>query len=140
MVIVLPRRCAVVVAIVGLALVAGCSRRTTYQVTGHAQYKDGSPITGGVRLVHFEPTASSPATIRKAATGEIGADGSFEMFTRKPGDGVIPGKYAVTFVVMDKPMGGKMLIPPKYVSPVDTPFEINVDGDKSGLSYELEKQ
>jgi hypothetical protein len=126
---------------VGLALSVGCSGgRKTYQASGRAQYKDGSPITGGVRVVHFEPTQSSTATIRKAATGEIGTDGSFEMFTRKPGDGVIAGKYAVTFTVMDKPMGGKMLIPQKYVSAAETPFEITVDGDKTGLSYELEKQ
>jgi len=104
------------------------------------QYKDGTPITGGVRVVHFEPTQSTTAKIRKAATGEIATDGTFEMFTRKPGDGVIPGKYAVTFVIMDKPMGGKMLIPQKYVDAAETPFEINVDGNKSGLVYELEKQ
>jgi hypothetical protein len=74
------------------------------------------------------------------ATGEIRADGSFDLFTRKPGDGVIAGKYAVLFTVLDKPMGGKSLIPAKYNSAVDSPFEITVDGDKTGLSYELEKQ
>ena len=134
-------KCALLVVVVGLALAVGCSRgRRTYQVAGRVQYKDGSPITGGVRVVHFEPTRSSTAEIRKAAVGEIGTDGSFAMFTRKPGDGVIPGKYAVTFAVMDKPMGGKMLILQKYVSAAETPFEITVDGDKADLLYEMEKQ
>ncbi len=62
------------------------------------------------------------------------------MFTRKPGDGVIAGKYAVTFVVMDKPMGGKSLIPPSTVARLKLPFEITVDGNKTGLLYELEQQ
>jgi hypothetical protein len=41
--------------------------------------------------------------------------------------------------MLDKPMGGKLLIPPKYNIGADTPFEISVDGDKTGLLYELEK-
>jgi hypothetical protein len=82
---------------------------------------------------------SSTAEIRKLATGEIGSDGRFQMYTRKPGDGVIPGKYAVTFTVMDKPMGGKSLILPKYTSAAETPFEIDVDGNKTETVYELEK-
>jgi hypothetical protein len=133
------RRCIYLVLCALLVSQIGCSGRSTYQASGRVQYKDGSPVTGGVRVIHFEPTQSSTATIRKAATGEIAPDGSFEMFTRKPGDGVIAGKYAVTFVVMDKPMGGKSLIPAKYGSEAETPFEIDVDGNKTGLLYELEK-
>jgi hypothetical protein len=124
----------------GLLSQAGCSKRSAYQVTGHVQHKDGTPITGGTRVVHFEPTASSTATIRKMAIGEIAPDGSFTMYTRKPGDGVIPGTYAVTFTVLDKPLGGKSLIPAKYSDAAATPYEINVDGDKTELKYEIEKQ
>jgi hypothetical protein len=133
------KRCLCLILAAILISQIGCSDRTTFQVSGRVQFKGGSPLTGGVRTIHFEPTQSSTATIRKAATGEIAPDGSFEMFTRKPGDGVIAGKYAVTFVVMDKPMGGKSLIPAKYGSEAETPFEIDVDGNKTGLLYELEK-
>jgi hypothetical protein len=124
----------------GVACVAGCGGRTTYQVTGRVQYNDGSPITGGVRVIRLEPTDDTTAEIRKVASGTIAPDGTFEMFTRKPGDGVIAGKYWVTFTVMDKPMGGKLLIPPKYTTVDGTPFDIVVDDDKSDLLYELEKQ
>jgi len=133
------KRCISLVFCATLVSQIGCSGRSTFQASGRVQYKDGSPVTGGVRVIHFEPTQSSTATIRKAATGEIAPDGSFEMFTRKPGDGVIAGKYAVTFVVMDKPMGGKSLIPGKYGSEAQTPYEIDVDANKTGLLYELEK-
>jgi hypothetical protein len=122
-----------------LVSLIGCGGRTTHQVTGRVQYTDGSPITGGVRVIRLEPAEDSTAEIRKVASGIIGQDGSFEMFMRKPGDGVFPGKYKVTFSVMDKPMGGKLLIPAKYTTVEETPFEIVVDEDKPGQLYELEK-
>jgi hypothetical protein len=122
-----------------LPTVVGCGSRESYEVSGLARYKDGSPITGAVRVIRLEPTQDTTATILKAAGGTIAPDGSFEVFTRKPGDGVIPGKYAVTFTVLDNAMGGRSLIPQKYTNAVDTPFEIVVDDDKKGLEYELEK-
>jgi hypothetical protein len=108
-------------------------------VSGRVQYTDGSPITGGVRVIRLEPADDTTAEVRKVASGIIAPDGTFEMFTRKPGDGVIAGKYLVTFTVMDKPMGGKLLIPEKYTTVDGTPFDIVVDDDKSGLLYELAK-
>jgi hypothetical protein len=109
-------------------------------VSGKAVYADGSPITGGARVIRLEPSSDTTAEIRKVASGVIEQDGSFELFTQKPGDGVIAGKYKVTFTVMDKPMGGKSLIPLKYTTDDQTPFELVVDDDKTGLTYELEKQ
>jgi hypothetical protein len=122
------------------ALLTGCGKRASYQASGRAQFKDGSPLTGGVRVVHFEPADNSPAAVRRMATGQIATDGTFEMFSRKPGDGVIPGIYIVTFQVQDKPMGGKLLIPEKYTQAASSPFDIHVDGDKTDLLFELEKK
>ena len=122
-----------------LCVIAGCSSKEAYQVSGRAQYKDGSPITGAVRIIRFEPTANSTATIRKGASGTIAEDGSFEMFTRKPGDGVYAGEYAVTFSVLTQPMGGTSLIPAYFTHPESTPFKIVVDDDKDDLLYELDK-
>jgi hypothetical protein len=124
-----------------LLIQLGCNGgRKSYQVSGKAQYKGGAPITGGVRAIRFEPTSDSTAELRKVASGSIGPDGSFEMYTRQPGDGVIAGKYVVTFTVLDKAMGGTSLIMPKYGSAADSPFEITVDGNKTDLLYELDKQ
>jgi hypothetical protein len=128
--------CVMATLFVGLA---GCGGREAYQVSGRAQYIDGSPITGGVRVVRFEPMQDSRAEVRKAASAYIDPDGSFELFTRRPGDGVIAGSYAVTFTVLDKPMDGRSLIPEKYNRIADTPFEIDVDDDRDDLLFELEK-
>jgi len=126
----------VVLSLIGLA---GCGGREAYQVTGRVQYKDGSPISGGVRVIQFQPAADTTAEIHKAASGNIAPDGSFELFTRRPGDGVIAGKYTVTFTVLSKPMGGQSLIPERFNYPDTTPFEIVVDENKEGLLFELEK-
>jgi len=123
----------------GLVAHTGCGGRETYQVSGRAQYKDGSPITGGVRVIRLDPAQDTSAEIRKAASSNIAEDGSFEMFTRRPGDGVIPGRYAVTFTVLDKAMGGRSLIPAKFTQGNSTPFELVVDDDKTDLLFELEK-
>ena len=116
----------------------GCSGKQTAQVSGRVQYKDGSPITGGVRIIRFEPTVDSTAVVRKAASSEIGTDGTFQVYTRRPGDGVYLGSYAVTFTVLTSPMGGKSLIKPEYGSADTTPYTVEVTGDMEDLVYEIE--
>src|SRR5262249_25977152 len=115
-----------ILMVVVMPTLSGCGGRVSYEVSGRVQFKDGSPITGGVRTIRLEPPANTTAQIRKTATGEIATDGSFSMYTRKPGDGVIPGLYVVTFSVLDKAMGGKSLIAAKYSSPAESPIDINV--------------
>lgn len=125
-----------------LALLAtvGCSTKNVAQVSGRVQYKDGSPIEGAVRLIRFEPTEDSTAEIRKTASGQIASDGSFQLFTRKPGDGVYLGSYAVTFTVLTKPMGGESLIPEKFNYASSTPYVVDINGDAEDLTFELEKR
>jgi hypothetical protein len=125
--------------VLGLIGQVGCGREA-YQVSGRVQYKDGTPITGGLRIIRFEPTDDTTAKIRKAASGRIGENGSFELYTRKPGDGVYAGKYAVTFTIRTTPFGGKSLVPQRYTRRGETPFDIVLDEDKEGLLFELEKQ
>ena len=134
------QHCRAIALVLGLTVVSGCAQKDAYQVTGRAQYKDGTPITGAVRIIRFEPTADTTAKIRKAAGGTIAEDGTFEMFTRKPGDGVYAGKYAVTFSILTRAMGGTSLIPDQYTRADTTPFVIDVDDDKEDLLYELEKK
>jgi hypothetical protein len=59
-------------------------------VRGKVTLEDGTVLTQG--MVVFESTESEkPITAR----GDIQADGSYELSTHKPGDGVPPGKYRV---------------------------------------------
>ena len=116
----------------------GCSAKETAQVSGRVQYKGGVPIKAGIRIIRFEPAVDSTATVRRTASGNIGEDGSFSLYSRKPGDGVPLGKYVVTFTVLSSATGGEVLIKPEYMSAADSPFMVEVDGDKSDLNFEIE--
>ena len=136
------QHCPLMLAILlfGLISQTGCGGKETVQVSGHVQCKDGSPVPGAVRIIRFEPTGDSTAAVRKAASSDIAPDGRFELFTRKPGDGVYVGKYTVTFSALSSPLGGRSLIKPEYTLPGATPFVVEVTGDVSDLTYEIEMQ
>lgn len=127
-----------VVVVIGSGL-AGCSGRpATAQVRGHVTFKDGSIPEGEVCVVRFEPTSDSAAPIKKAASGEIARDGSFLMYTRKPGDGVFLGSYAVTFSVWKDRFKPESLIAEKYTNASMTPYKIDVQQDVNDLTFEIE--
>ena len=117
---------------------AGCGQSDKVQVAGKVLYKDGTAPKGGVCVVQFLPAADSPAKIRKAASGEIRDDGSFEAYTRKPGDGVFLGKYDVTFAVLKSPMDPASLIDLKYTKASTTPFHIAIEDDVTDLTLQID--
>ncbi len=131
--------CLLALALTCLVVISGCGgSKETAQVKGKVTYKDGSIPQGGVRAVRFEPAADTTAKIRKGASGNIGPDGSFEMYTRKPGDGVNLGKYVVTFAVWKGPMDQTSLILEKYANASSSPYSVEVTGDIDDLKYEIE--
>jgi len=118
---------------------AGCAGGPeSAQVSGKVRFKDGSVPKGGVCVVQFNPASDTTAKIRKAASGEIHDDGSFEAFTRKPGDGVFLGKYDVTFAVWRSAMDSTSLIDDRYTKASTTPYHVTIDADVSDLMFEIE--
>lgn len=61
------------------------------EVKGRVTLADGTPLPGGV--VRFIPAPKGGSD--DEATGEIQADGSFALSTRKLNDGAAPGEYKV---------------------------------------------
>ena len=128
------------VAVFSLSETFGCGKSNRVaQVSGKVVFKDGAMPPAGVRVVRLEPTAESNTATRKGASGIIGDDGTFEIFTRKPGDGVHFGKYAVTFVFWRGVTDHTSLIAPRYTDARKTPYHLTVDDDIVGLEYELER-
>src|SRR5688500_13109993 len=81
-----------------LGVLSGCGKsHPMAQVRGKVVFPDGKIPEAGIRMIRFECAADSDAALRKGATGTINDDGSFEVYTRRPGDGVHLGKYDVTF-------------------------------------------
>jgi hypothetical protein len=120
-------------------ILAGCGEgHQVAQVRGKVVFKNGAMPAAGVRMIRLEPTRDSPAEIRKGASGSINPDGTFEIYTRRPGDGVHVGKYAVTFTFLKSPTDQKQLLPSKYTVAATTPYQLTVDRDLSDLEYVIE--
>ena len=105
---------------------AGCGN-PKYPVTGKVQFKDGTPLPGG--LITFSPVDPSNHT---GARAYIDLDGAFTMSTDSEGDGSLVGRYKAVIRPPsqgkgeDDPLSKVPMIDLKYLS-----FE------KSGLEFEV---
>ena len=122
------------------------------KVSGTVKFKDGTPLQvpeGGRAVVTFTPADTTgelaPGQIRKGASAMIRPDGTFEMGTMKPGDGVIPGRYRV-FLMTQKNVAANpndpanQFVQKKYTSAVTSGLEVTIDKPTSDLRFELDKQ
>src|SRR5262245_64679796 len=87
------RRFGVCLLACGLAALAGCGSGY-YPVRGTVTLEDGSPLGQG--MVVFENAEGT-----QMARGMVRPDGSYELSTRKPGDGVKPGRYRALVSALD---------------------------------------
>ena len=105
---------------------------------GTVTLDDGTSVTKG--LVIFERVAGGePITAR----GQISADGSYELSTHKPGDGVPAGKYKVVLNSMDLsdvPDEAKNLpYNTKYLSLATSGLEVEVTTGPNDIPLKLER-
>ena len=104
---------------------AGCGPGM-YPAKGKVTYPDGKPLTEGT-VVFESKSADRPVSAR----GEIQADGSYQLSTRKPGDGVPAGKYRALVAPKRDP---NAVDRPAKASPIDPRF---TEFSKSGLEFEV---
>ena len=129
-----------IICALGLSGIAGCGNsRPVAQVQGKVVFKNGPMPNAGVRYIRFECEADTNAAVRKGASGAINDDGTFELYTRRPGDGVHLGKYAVTFAIYPGVMDQRSLVPAKYTSAASTPYHVVVDQDVDNLEFEIDQ-
>jgi hypothetical protein len=120
------------VVVIVAPFVSGCSTGLN-PVKGKVTYQDGSPVTAGSVVVETVDTGNEQ---RSSANGNILPDGTFQLTSLNPGDGVPEGRYRVA--VLSPPLsddqvgrGEKPLVDIKY-SQLDTSgLEIEV---KPGLN------
>ncbi len=124
--------------LVPVLCLSACGAPETAQVRGRVTMTDGTPPQGAIRVIRFEPTDDTTATVRKAGFADLEEDGSFEMMTRKYGDGVYCGKYKVTFSIFENTDGTGSTISKKYEAAATTPYVIEVTGNMRDLVYEIE--
>ena len=105
------------------AMIAGCGP-SLQPVRGKVTLPDGKPAAGS--QVVFE---SAQKENKISARGDVREDGSYELSTFKPGDGVPPGKYKVQ--VNPPPMVNAEAA---YVSPFNAKYS---NYQTSGLEFEV---
>jgi len=110
-------------------------------VSGKVKYDDGSVPQGQIRVIRFDPVADASAPkIRKAASAQISKeDGSFEMYTVRPGDGVILGKYKVVFIIQQSHEDPAPQVAAQFTSAETTPLEVDVQEDLAELEYVIQR-
>ena len=84
---------------------------------------DGKPLTHG--FIQVIPEG------QRAAHGDIGEDGKFQLRTFDPNDGCVPGKHKVAIIATESlgPGGQRWHAPKKYMSAETSELEIEVKPD-----------
>jgi hypothetical protein len=96
----------------------GCGGKNHYTVRGKVVFvEDGTPLNGG--WVYFERTEGDFA---HSADSPIEPDGTFELRTAQPKDGVPVGKYRVLVKPPERP-GSSAKHPPPVFHPKFARFE-----------------
>jgi len=120
---------------------AGCGRREDLPqvapVSGSVTY-NGKPVASGTVTFH-------PAGGGRPASGQLDADGRFELSTFDRGDGAVLGKHRVTVVAYDASTDPSIApdsadvyaVPEKYTEPETTPLEVEVTEGGNTMDLEL---
>jgi hypothetical protein len=125
--------------VIAAALTIGCGGGDgALQVTGKVTNADGSPIQCEGGMVLFQPATIGENASGKHATGGMKSDGTFEMMTRTPGDGMQPGQYKVVLQLWKNYNKQELAVPQKYGDATTTPLEATVDGDHTHFEFKVE--
>jgi hypothetical protein len=116
---------------------AGCSPYTYVPVRGKVTLTNKQPVTFGT--VKFMPDKDN--TLRAIASGQINADGGYELSTEGR-SGVPIGSYIICVRAPMRRVGGKDPLPipfsMKYFDANDSPLKIEVVANPDPGRYDLE--
>ena len=97
-------------------------------VKGKVTYK-GQPVTKGV--VEFEPEGYG-----RPAKGQLQSDGTFELTTFKPRDGVVAGAHRISISEFDKSLAKDRALR-KYGSPITSRLTAEVSPENIEFTFDL---
>jgi hypothetical protein len=112
----------------GCGIAGGGATTTLIPVKGKVTYK-GQPVTRG--RIKFEPDGFG-----RQAAGQLNPDGTFELTTDKPGDGVIAGNHRVT-VAGTGIKSPKDALATKWANRAASGLNADVDADHTEFNFEL---
>ena len=113
-------------------LLGGCNTSGYFPVSGRVTDPAGQPIAAlaGSQIVFNGATSS---------VGEIKEDGSFQLFTERPGDGVPPGDYEVCILrrYLDPERPAPQAIDSKYEKPETSGLKAKVEKKKNIFEFQI---
>ena len=123
--------------VAGLLLACGCSTAGYYPVRGKVVDSQGQPIAELERSqIIFSLIGGTTSS-----EGEIKSDGSFEVFTMKPGDGAPPGDYQVYIPrrYLDPEHPAPQVIDAKYENPDSSGLQATVDKKTNTFEFKVDR-
>jgi hypothetical protein len=121
---------------------AGCNSHRTYRVDGTVKFKDGGDVA---RLkgytVSCEAISPGPDGKMPSATGEIDAEGKFQLSTNATNDGAYPGKHRVALtppIPFGDAPAAPNVIAAKYKDLNTSDLKITVEPKRTAVTLELE--
>ncbi len=96
---------------------------------GTVCFTDGEPVQGESATIIFVPMEASESA--QSASSEIQSDGSFQLMTKEPGDGVRPGEYRVVLKVWSNYRDQVLSVAEKYTNAETTPLKWTVVPDEA---------
>jgi hypothetical protein len=122
------------------ALAAGCSSKGPYPVRGKLVYADNDQpvkeLEGQDIIFDLEKGGLS-------ARGTIRKDGTFELTSKKDGDGAFPGEYVVTLTQPyrkpERPYVGDRVVDITYEDPAATDLRAIVKPEPNDFTFKLRR-
>jgi hypothetical protein len=125
------------IGLLSLVVSGGCSSTGYYPVQGKVVDSAGQPIPGleGSEIV-FTLVGGQTSSI-----AQIEDDGSFKLFTDKPGDGAPPGEYQVYIPRrrIDTERAAPQVIDAKYEQPETSDLKATVENKRNNFEFKVAK-
>lgn len=145
--------CAAALAAASAALAPGCGGKAIPEgqvaARGRIHLADGTPLSGVLGQICFCPVDPKRPNDREPykrgelpgarCVGPIQEDGSFELWTKTPGDGAVPAIYKVFFLSAENERPGPPIVPKKYTEYKFSPWIVEVKaGEENVFDLKLE--
>jgi hypothetical protein len=127
---------------VGLLILLGCGRRTTYPVKGKIVYEDNE---APIRELEGQSISFDCVELAKGARGVISADGTFTVETPGVGEGALPARYKVSLTQPyaqpgRPPPKGKPVVDKIYEDPQKTTLVAVVEQKANEFTFKLKRK
>lgn len=125
------------------AALAGCNHDPLQkvQVTGTVTFDGGACPESG--RVTFSPLEVAEGLPNRPASGSFGKDGKYRVYSFRPGDGVVPGRYSVSVSCFDPSKVSSVpndaeILAASYVGHSFEPQELMIEAGSGTVTHDFD--